>query len=334
MQQNSHINTLLTIVLGLLVLFTVYISYYLATYTVGDVPPETLSETYKGTLTMTLKPTVPASAPAGMYTFSLGTKTLTLKNDAHDYYAPAFSTDERVAFVASGGDNGNQLYISNVNNEETAEVLVPPSPALFAGTSHWSIDNTALVYDAITALPEVDNVEIENSRIVYVDTETNDQMIIDTGTSPIFQSDGSILYLKSDGVYSTTVTDMVASEPELVIPFDEYDATTRSRLAISADEKLIAITHPGAALFEVYHFVTLEDGSEVPAVVFGQDDTVFWPVFSPDRTEIAYVQIHFTDEKVSGKSLSIYNIETGKARPVFDLKEYSDENLSLTAWNK
>jgi len=334
MQQNTHINKILVVVLACLVLFTGYISYYLATYTVDEAPPETAASTYKGTLTMTLDPVVPASALSGIYTFSLGSKTLSIKNDERDYYAPAFSTDDRIAVVTNGEEGDFQLYISDVKNQEDAEALVPPSPALHAGVAEWSIDNTALVYDAITALPEAGNVDIENSRVVYVDTETYDQVILDTGTSPIFQNDGSVLYLKSDGVYYITVTDMVASEPERVIAFDGYAATARSRIALSADEKLIAITNPDAGGFEVYHLVTLEDGSSVPERVFGQDNIGFWPVFSPDSSALAYVQINVAEGEVTGRTLSIYDIKTSRSRPIFDLKEFNQEFLSLTSWTE
>lgn len=324
MQQNTKLNTVLTILLVVLILFTLYISYYLATYQISDAPGQTFAQSYRGTLLMTLKPT---EGNVGLYTFGLLSKSLVVKDEETTYYAPTYSTDDRMSYAILGENGTFDLAIANTINEDEPDLLSPPSPALSAGTSMWSKDDTAIVYDALTALPSEDDTEIENSRIIYVDTETFEQVVVDTGTSPLFKQDGSILYLKTDGVYYAEIVDMVPVNTERVIDFVDYEATTHSRVALSADEKLLAVTHPDSNLVSVYHLVTLGDGSRVPAVVFSDDTNAYWPVFSPDRQSIAYIQ-----KTPAGKSISVYNVATGTSKPVFDLNGYDDDHVSLTAW--
>lgn len=334
MQQNSKLNTILTIILGVLILFTLYISYYTATYTVTEIPAEEPIPTHRGSLTLTLQPLVPASAKAGVYTYSFGADEPTVKNAENDYFAAAFSSDERVSVVTNDENGESQLFISDINNHQDPEAFTPPSPALFPGASQWSKDNTAVVYDALTARPSDEDWAIEYSRVVYLDVETGEQVIVDEGTSPVFQNDNSILYLKTDGVYYARVIDMKVEGIERVIAFDEAQSTALSRIALSPDEELLAVTHPDISLVEVYHQVTLEDGTRVPDLVFADETIAFWPVFSPDRKSLAYIQIINKDGEVASKAIAVYDIETGTSERVFDLKQYTEQFLSLTSWTK
>lgn len=333
MQQNTHINKLLVVILACLVVFTGYISYYLATYTVAELPEETTNVS-KGNLSLTLKPLVPDSSRAGLYSYSFGAGEITLRNEDNDYYAPAFSTDNKVSVVTNDENGESQLFISDVNNHQDPEAFTPPSPALFPGASQWSIDNTAVVYEAYTAVQSDDDKSIENTRVVYLDVETGEQIIVDTGTSPVFQVDNTILYLKSDGVYHATVADMTVSVIERVIAFEEVIATTRSRIALSGDEKLLAVTNPDAPLFEVYHQALLEDGTTGPQLLFSDNNIAFWPVFSPDTKSLAYIQVIAQDSEVASKAIALYDIEKGTSQQIFDLKQYDTDFLSLTSWTK
>ena len=336
MIQNPHIHKVLYVVGTLLAAATVYGAYILAVY-VPPVPEAAPTSSNRGQLILTLKPLVPGSSHAGIYSYSLGTNALTVVKNDRDYFAPAFSTDNHTAVVAGNTDTEYRLYLATDKDEASAVPLVPPSPALSAGAAQWSKDNKFLAYTALTALKSVTDSDIENSRIVYVDTDTKEQVILDTGTSPLIQNNGSILYLKEDGVYRMTTNSMSPSAPERILYFDGYSATTQSRIALSPDEKYLAVTNPDTHRFDVYS-VDIGDTNDhiVRSYIFSKNDIGFWPVFSPDSKSLAYIR--YTTDNSEGtppkKSVSVYDVLTGTSREVFDLRQFTNDFLSLSAWAK
>ena len=289
--------------------------------------------TLLGHLTLTLKPMLPAEAHAAIYNYSFGNNTLNIVNNAHNYFAPAFSTDDRVAVVAGDEETEYQLYIANRKNQQVITSLVPPSPALSAGAAAWSPDNTAVIYEAQTALPSVDNFDIENSRIVYANLGTSEQRIIDTGASPVFEKDGSILYLKDDGVYHTQIVDGVASGTTRILTFTDNHADIRSRIALSPDGALLAVTIPDyryAAVFSI-------DANNVLVKTNLLSNTIvaLWPVFSPDSSALAFINISIPQTgEVTKKSLMVFDSTTGILHEELDLKAFNEQFASLTGWTK
>ena len=182
---------------------------------------------------------------------------------------------------------------------------------------------------------ELDDISIANSRIVLGDTSTstNKQVILDTGTSPLFQNNGSILYLKEDGVYRMTTNSMSPSAPERILYFDGYTVTTQSRIALSPDEKYLAVTNPATPHLDVYKIMHPESADVVPVRVLSETNIAFWPVFSPDSKSLAYIRYAFNGAgQVAGKNISVYDLNTGTSRVLFDLTSFADDYLSLTSW--
>lgn len=291
---------------------------------------------YTGSLIITLKPSVPANSAAAIYALSAQDASLKKVNDSHDFYAPAFSSDGRVAVVESVGESSWQLVIAKVADQVPQMSVVPPSPALFPGASSWSSDNKYIVYDAVTALPAADDVAIDNSRVVLLDVTTGVQKILDTGVSPLFMKDGSIVYIKNDGVYRITSEGVASAAPIdtalRVASFDEYQATRSARLALSHNENLAFVSllqSGGSIVYQVARdpeFVMNETGRVAGRALF--------PVFSPDDKSVAFIYQATDKDGHAMKSLAIEDIHTFAMHTLADLNAYTDEFLSIGAWVK
>lgn len=284
-----------------------------------------------GSFVLTMQPTVPETAVSSIYRMMADSGAQSVLSSTTNYYTPSFSTDNRIAVVANGGDIVSQLVIADIGDQENATVITPPAPTLYAGASDWSSDNKYVVYEAITALPAIDDVDSANSHIVILNTETEEQQIIDDGTSPLFYTDGSILYLKSDGVYRLTEEAIASSTPaERVAYFDGYEANRTSRIALSQDGGLLAVTHPHNAIFTVHQVLGHETFALSEGISIVQ--TAFWPVFSPDGTTLAFIDMQKTDEGIATKAIAVVDLVSGKQRIVANLNAYNDRYLSLGAW--
>lgn len=328
---NVVICTTLLLIIGVggWYVFTNYFNGAIAQPIVNE--PSEIRTHLPGSFILTLQPSLPDNAVAGIYRILATGGAPQNEKDTTDFYVPSFSSDGRVAVVVNDGDELSQLLISDINEPGSAYSITPPAPALFAGSSDWSADNMYIVYEGVTALPSEDDMDIENSRIIVLNTETEEQAIIDVGSSPVFYNDGSILYLKNDGVYRMTYDAFVAGDgSERVLLFEEYEAARNSRIALSADGSKLAITHPNSSLFLTYQVFggdtfALSDGS-------GVVQTAFWPVFSPDGSSIAFIDMKENDAGIITKALAVVELVSGKQRTVTDLSSYNDVYLSLNAW--
>ena len=290
-----------------------------------------------GSLIMTLKPSVPANSAAAIYALSVQNASLKKVDDSHDFYAPALSSDGRVAVVENTGPSSWQLVVAKVGDKETEMTVVPPAPAIFPGASSWSADNKFIVYDAVAALPSADDVAIDNSRVVLLDTVTGTQKILDIGVSPLFMKDGSVIYIKTDGVYRIDGQALAGTSTSAVVAarvaiFDEYSATRSARIALSHDENtvIVSLLHSGGSL--VYSVVREPEFfmSEVGRMA----GRALFPVFSPDDQSIAFIYQTEDKEGNAVKSLGVADVRTLTTRTILDLNAYTDEFLSLGAWVK
>jgi len=336
--------TLSRVIIGvtLLIIFGVVGRYgyteYIARFESAPVAEQAKAVQDMGSLIMTLKPSVPANSAAAIYALTVQNASLKKVDDSHDFYAPAFSSDGRVAVVENTGPSSWQLVVAKVSDKEAQLTVVPPAPAIFPGASSWSAGNKFIVYDAVTALTSADDVAIENSRVILLDTGTGLQKVLDTGVSPVFMKDGSIMYIKPDGVYrigSQTIsaaTTTTADAPARVATFDEYQATRSARLALSHDENtvIVSLLQSGGSL--AYSVVKGPDFylSEVGRMA----GRALFPVFSPDDQSIAFIYQTEDKEGNASKSLAVADIRTLTMRTVFGLNAYTDEFLSLGAWVK
>ena len=286
-----------------------------------------------GSLIMTMRPQVPINSPSGIYAISAQGGTVKKVDDAHDYYAPSFSTDGRVAVTAAVGSSSVQLMLVKVSDKDHPKFVIPPSPTLVPGASSWSLDNKYIVYEAVSALPTVDDISITNSRIILLDVTTGVQKILDTGASPLFAKDGSVFYLKSDGIYRIDADGLAASSSAehaaRVAYFEEYQASRNSRLALSHDGAMVIASHPHSNGLVVYYATTTPSFALTQAGIITTQAA--FPVFSPDDVNLAFIELSKDAEGHPTRSISIANIRTLQKNILTKLDAYTDL-LSLAAW--
>jgi len=312
--------------------YTAYPSLFGVTPEVVVVP---VAPQLAGSLIMTLQPSIPLGSHAAIYAVSPQTGSMKKIDDTHSYFAPSFSSDGRVAVATSLGNSAVALALVKVSDKDHPTYVVPPTPALFPGAASWSSDNKYVVYEAITALPTPGDPAIENSRVVLLDTLTNAQKMIDVGVSPLFLKDGSILYIKQDGIYRIDAQGLTASSSakfaKRVAYFEGYEASRRSKLALSHDNTKLLITHPSVGLFAGYS-ITVNQKPALVSVFSLITREVLYPVFAPDDRSVSYVEVtkdadgHFT------KTLMTADTRTFEAHKLLSLAPYTDVALSLAAW--
>lgn len=328
----------LIIVMTLLIIIAVGVRYAYMAYPslFGVVPPEKEIPVAQlaGSLIMTMQPSVPVGSAAAIYAVSPQTGAVKRIDDTHDYFAPSFSSDGRVAVTTSLGTSSIALAIVKVSDKDNPTFVVPPAPALVPGASSWSNDNKYVVYEAITALPSPEDVSIESSRIILLDTQTGAQKTLDTGASPLFLKDGSILYLKQDGIYRIDAEGLTASSSaesaERVAYFDGYTASRTSRISASHDGTKLAASHPlsnglVAYTMSVSPAFTLTDKG-------GIKEQALDPVFSPDDRSIAFIEIGADGDGHTTKNLMIADTRTLEVHVLLKLAPYTNIALSLGAW--
>ena len=303
---------------------------------VVDVPDASTVLQLPGSLILTLMPSIPLNSPAGIYAVSPKTGATKKIEDTNSYFAPSFSTNNFMAVTTATGSSSLQLMIVNVNDREHPIFFTPPAPLLFPGSSSWSPDNKFVVYEAVTALPTVGDVDIAHSRIVLLDATTGKQTILDVGASPVFSQDGSIVYLKSDGIYHVPSTVFAAGtstqDKARVVWFDGYQATRDSHIAISHDGKTLLATHPHINSMIGYHINTT--GEFTLTQTAGINTYALFPVFSPNDTDVAFIELNKDAEGIITKNLSIVNVVTLQKHILMDLVPYTNNFLSLSAWVK
>lgn len=330
----------LIVVMALLIMIFVGGRYTYMAYPslFGVVPPqkEIPVAQLAGSLIMTMQPSIPVGRPTAIYAVSPQTGAIKQIDDTHDYFAPSFSSDGRVAVATAEGSSSVVLAIAKVADTDHPEFVVPPAPALMPGASSWSSDNKYVVYEAITALPTAEDSAIENSRIVLLDTQTRVQKILDVGASPLFMKDGSILYLKSDGIYRIDGDGLTASSSEesaeRVAYFEGYTASRISRIAVSHDATLLAASHPQSNGLIAYTI----SSSSVFALSDkgGVKERALDPVFSPDDRSIAFIEIGTDAYGHATKNLIIADTRTFTTHTLLNLAPYTTTALSLGAWVK
>jgi len=289
-----------------------------------------------GSLIMTLRPQVPINSPSAIYAVSAQNGAVKKVDESHNFFSPSFSTDGRVAVTAALDSASVALAIVKASDKNHPTYVVAPAPTLTPGASSWSPDNKYVAYEAVSALPAIDDIAIENSRIVLLDVATGAQKILDTGASPLFVKDGSVLYVKSDGIYRIDADGLAASssaESALrVAYFDGYQASRLSRIALSHDGVALVASHPQSNGFVAYAVSTsspfaMTDRGGVKA-------RVLYPAFSPDDRSIAFVELGTDAEGRTTKSLMIADTRTLQAHVLLDLAQYTNDALSIGAWIK
>jgi len=298
-------------------------------------PPKQIESPHEsGSFVMTLRPLVPVGSNSGVYRLDAVTSKLQKIYDGASSFAPSLSPDEQLgAIVANNGSQASQLYIIPIQHPYDAKIITPPRPTIFAGASAWSHDGSAVAYEALTALPnEVDN-DMANSRVVFLSLDTSAQTIVDTGMSPVFAPDGSLYYLKNDGVYHVTHTDTSFGVPERVVFIADHLLDRTARIAITHNGDMLALTEPATNVLTLWK---IDTNASAPVLSQAQQfsGAFFWPVFSPDSSRLATVEYYKDSDKNVHKTLAILDLATGKAHSILSLDGYTDDLVALGAWIK
>lgn len=286
-----------------------------------------------GSLLASLRPNGVEGGTAGIYKMNVATGEVSLEDDSNDFYAPTLSRDgSRVAVVGNDGDDIGLLFVADITQPDDAVAYAPPAPALWAGVASWSSDDAYVAYEALGATMNATDTAITNSYVVILDVSSGDQRILDSGASPIFAPDDSVVYLKSDGIYRSRLSEgETSSDTERLAFFDGYTATRNSQLALTPDGSLIVVTHPESSLLLSYAVNGVDGIIELSAPTV-RETAVAWPVFSPDSTHLAYVTLNITGDEATADSLIVVNRATGETRTVMSLEGYDDVNLSIRDW--
>jgi hypothetical protein len=337
---NKTLSSIIIVVTLLLITFVAgryaYTAYPSLFGSLFGIPPEVAeapAAQLGGSLIMTMKPSIPVGSPAAIYAVSPQNGSVKKIDDTHDYFAPSFSSDGRVAVATSIGSSSVALALVKVSDKDHPIFVVPPAPALSPGASSWSQDNKYVVYEAITALPTPGDLAIENSRIVLLDILTGAQKTLDEGVSPLFMKDGSVLYVKSDGIYRIDIQGLVASSSAesavRVAYFEGYKASRRSKLAVSHDGTKLVAVHPSSNVFIAY---TISNPSFSLSYKGSVSERALYPVFSPDDRSIAFIVADTDADGHITKTLMTADTGTLEAHKLLSLAPYTNTALSLAAW--
>lgn len=304
-------------------------------YSKGEAVPieQAVINPLPGTFLATMRPLSPEGARAGIYKISAASGEATLENEAGDFYAPTISNEgSRIAVVSSEGTDDALLFVGSITQPESAFGFAPPSPALRAGAADWSADDTHIVYEAFASLPAPGDTSIRNAHVVLLDVDSKEQQIIDSGVSPVFDSENSLMYLKADGLYRQMLaTGTPVGEPTRVAFFDGYDATTDSQVAIAADGAHVVVTHPHISLIITYDIYGSDEGIEL-VENSNYFRSVSWPVFSPDGSSLAFIEHDVDENNTTSKALKVMELSSGEVRVIKPLDGYDISYLSLRGW--
>ncbi len=287
----------------------------------------------RGNLLVSLKEKGVEVGRTGIYRMDAATGQMSLENDSNDFYAPTMTNDRsRVAVVGNDGDDVGVLFVADITQPEDAAVYMPPAPALWAGVANWSSKDDLIAYDALAPVTAATDTAMENSYVVILNPANGNQRILDTGTSPVFAPDDSVVYLKHDGIYRQRMSNMAPNgEVERLALFDGFFATRNSQIAISPDGSSIVVTHPESALVLTYAVFGANGVTALSEPVV-TEASVAWPVFSPDGEQLAYVSLDVTGDEARADALMVVDRASGKRHTVKSLGGYDNSNLAIRDW--
>lgn len=189
----------------------------------------------------------------------------------------------------------------------------------------WSPDGSKIAYiarkDFDGGSPDLD------SWLVYVfDRRLAKETFITVGGNPMFAPDGSLLVLKSDGLYRINLSTNIGEKIWWIA--DGKKAFAGAKLNISKDGSYIAWATASLKKIDIIRVDSWNpfSGNIVKTI----SSTAFWPVFSPDSNWLAYLE--FDSGNTPHPRLVILNIQSGNKKNLLDLSNYDDQKMFLTEW--
>jgi hypothetical protein len=242
----------------------------------------------------------------GVYTLaSDGTRTPLYPGA--DMNFPSFSSDGQIAYVSTVSDLQGQLVVAKAEGRTDPQAHSPILPAYLFGVSAWTKDNKTIIAEAYES-PEPSDINIADSHIIALDLESGAQTYIDTGASPVVTGDSTIYYLKADGIYRTqkTGTTTYAASTN-VFPLDvELDIDREARLALSADNTTLAVTHPNEA-----HIARLARSTEgtLTTVSMSTSTRAHSMAFAPASQDLLVLESAYTEDGTVTQTLKRYGTD-------------------------
>ena len=212
----------------------------------------------------------------------------------------------------------------------TSTVLVS-DPTLLPRDPQLSPDNLQVVFDVAPATSSTaEAFFIPNQWAIYVAGIGVPPSIVTHGLYPHWSPDGSgILYVGDDGLHLYTIA---TGADKLVVPLSGGGASARMMFALSNDGTKLAWTNPLHEQINLYKVswnpFTASPSGTIP-------DFAFWPVFSPDGTQLAFERVDWsTNPKAqpTNARLDVTDLVTHKTRMIMGLTDFNQMALFVTGW--
>lgn len=205
-------------------------------------------------------------------------------------------------------------------------------PTLLPRDPQLSPDDSRVAFDVAPVASSTDETFfIPNQWTIYVTASDAPPSIIAHGLYPHWSPDGSgILYVGDNGLHLYTIA---TKSDTLVIPLSGGGASARMMFALSNDGTKLAWTNP---LHEEINLYDISSWSPFTAAPSGTiPDFAFWPVFSPDGTQLAFERVDWSTKPTSQPTnarLDVTDLKTHITRMVMSLTDFNQMALFVTGW--
>ena len=286
------------------------------------------------------------SSNTGYILMSLGTTKGTEHPYMMDVAADAFDRATGQGFTPSSSVDGRYfVWVGGLS--------VPGHQDLEAIILYDRQTSTSTVFTLGGGIPEVPQVSPDDSAVTYMalsNTATSTSTfftpsywniytakegqvagVVTHGAYPHWSPDGSsILYVADDGLHQYVLT---SGNDTLVWPVVGKATSMRMMLTVSKDGTMFAWTNPLHEQILVASIISwspfsAREQTRIPVFAF-------WPVFSPDDTELAFEQVNWSTNPTAQPSnprLTVYNLKTGRMRELVNLSPFDQTKMFVSDW--
>lgn len=288
--------------------------------------PATPAQTIKGLtgkIYLSLVPLPESQNNLSVYSFDLSSGQLSpfLSDKGVDYLTSKFSPDgSQFAYSHIGATMDLVLQTSS----EGKMVLTGDPTLKIRRNPVWSPDGSKIAYAARADL-QGSSFEAAEWLVYVFDLKSGREQVITNGSNPLFAPDGSLLVLKSDGLYRFDLDSLVG---EKIWDTGSEASQANMKLALSSDGKYLAWGVPDRR-----EVVVIEIQSWQPfkgTVLKILPVTAFWPVFSPDGSYLALEEVD--PGTLTNPRLVVHAVQSDAQETLLSLKDYAQDALFISDW--